>query len=460
LDEDIEMNKRKPRSQINTKPHSRRRFLKTMGSSALVAAAPVNFVAPRYAHGRQKVLKILQWNHFVPAYDEWFNNVYTKEWGERNGTDVIVDNVGMTSLNSRAAAEIAAQKGHDLFMFLRPSPTFEDHAVDHRDVYEECSRKFGKPMGLAVKSTLNPKTGKYFGFSCGYVPDPVNYRKDLWDDIGMSPTTWDDIRRGGAKIKQKHGIPVGIGLAPELDSNMALRSIMLAFGASVQNEDSVPVLKSRETREAIKFVKALYDEAMTDEVFTWDASSNNRLLLAGGGSLALNAISITRAGEAQKIPLADRIWLAKAAAGPVHQMSLIHLMDSYVVWKFSENIEGAKQFLVDYVGDFRKAFLASKFYNFPCFPDSVPDIDKLISDDPMASPRDKYKVLDDVSEWTTNLGYPGNANAAIDEIFSNWLVSKMFAEVAKGKMTPDEAMLAADGEVKAVFEKWRHAGKV
>jgi len=239
-----------------------------------------------------------------------------------------------------------------------------------------------------------------------------------------------------------------------------LRSIMLAFGASVQNEDCVPVLKSRETREAIKFVKALYDEAMTDEVFTWDASSNNRLLLAGGGSLALNAISITRAGEAQKIPLADRIWLAKAAAGPVHQMSLIHLMDSYVVWKFSENIEGAKQFLVDYVGDFRNAFQASKFYNFPCFPDSVPDIDKLISDDPMASPRDKYKVLDDVSEWTTNLGYPGNANAAIDEIFSNWLVSKMFAEVAKGKMTPDEAMLAADGEVKAVFEKWRHAGKI
>ena len=89
------------------------------------------------------------------------------------------------------------------------------------------------------------------------MPDPVNYRKDLWDDVGMFPDTWEDIRIGGRKIKEKHGIPVGIGLAPELDSNMALRSIMATFGASVQDADNQPVLKSRETLEAIKFVKSL-----------------------------------------------------------------------------------------------------------------------------------------------------------------------------------------------------------
>ena len=54
---------------------------------------------------------------------------------------------------------------------------------------------------------------------------------------------------------------------------------------------------------------------MTDEVFTWDASSNNRMMLAGQGSLALNAISITRTGENEKIAVADNIWLAKSAKG-------------------------------------------------------------------------------------------------------------------------------------------------
>ena len=451
---------KKPRARHDSKVYSRRKFLKTVGSSAVAASAGASFLIPRYARAQRRTLKILQWNHFVPAYDEWFNNVYAKQWGEKNDTTVIVDNVGMTSLNSRAAAEVATQKGHDMVMFLRPPPTFEDQVIDHREVYEECERRHGKTIELAERSTLNPKTGKFFGFSGGYVPDPVNYRKDLWDDVGVFPGTWDEIRTGGAKIWRKHGIPVGIGLAPELDSNMGLRSILHTFGASIQNEDGEPVLKSAATKEAIKYVKALYDEAMTDEVFTWDASSNNRLLLAGRGSLALNAISITRAGESQKIPISDRIWLAKAAQGPVRQISLNHLVNVYVIWKFADNIDGAKQFLVDYIGDFREAFLASKFYNFPCCPSTVPDLNSLISEDSTAKPVTKYKVLDDVASWTTNVGYPGYANAAIDEIFSNWVISTMFAEVAKGKMTPDESMAAADKEVRATFDKWRQAGKV
>ena len=167
-------------------------------------------------------------------------------------------------------------------------------------LYEECERKYGKPIDLAIKSTYNPKTKKYYGFSDSYVPDPVNYRKDLWDDVGMYPDSWDDIRAGGKKIKQKHNIPVGIGLASEIDTNMALRAIMYSFGASEQDAEGNPALKSKETLEAIKFVKALYEETMTDEVFTWDASSNNRMMLAGQGSLALNAISITRDGENEK----------------------------------------------------------------------------------------------------------------------------------------------------------------
>ena len=451
---------KKRRAGDDIKTYSRRKFLKTVSSSAVAASAGVSFLIPRYAHSNKNTLKILQWNHFVPEYDEWFNDVYTKEWGDKNDTNVIVDNVGMTSLNSRAAAEVTAQKGHDLFMFLRPPPTFEDHVIDHGEIYEECARNNGKPIELAAHSTLNPKTGKYFGFSDSYTPDPVTYRKDLWDDVGVFPRTWDDIRTGGEKILRRHGIPVGIGLAPELDSNMALRSILHTFGASVQNEAGEPVLKSAATKEAIKYVKALYDEAMTEEVFTWDPSSNNRFMLAGRGSLTLNAISITRTGESQKIPVSDQIWLAKAAQGPVRQLALYHLMNVYVIWKFADNIDGAKQFLVDYVSNFHAAFLASKLYNFPCFPDSVKDINGLIAADSTAKPAQKYKVLEDVSSWTTNVGYPGHANAAVDEIFSNWLISNMFAQVAKGKMTPDESLAAADREVRTTFDKWRQAGKI
>src|SRR5215472_14364784 len=383
---------------------SRRNFIK--GAGALSASLTTALLVPGRASAQQKTLKILQWNHFVPGYDKRFNETYAKAWGEKNNTNVMVDNIGLAGLNSRAAAEVSAQKGHDLFMFLWPPPVHEDQVIDHREFYEECEYKYGKSIDLALKSTYNPKTKKYYGFSDSYVPDPINYRKDLWDDVGVYPDSWDDIRAGGKKIKQKHNIPVGIGLASELDTNMAMRAVMYTFGASEQDAEGNPALKSKETLEAIKFVKALYEETMTDEVFTWDLSSNNHLMLAGQGSLALNAISITREGEKQKLPVAENIWLAKAAKGPVRRIGLEHVMNVYVIWKFADNIDGAKQFLVDYVGNFKQGFLASEYYNFPCWPKQVPDLKQLIAKDSKAQPADKYAVLADSLDWATNVGFP------------------------------------------------------
>src|SRR5207245_5901956 len=179
-------------------------------------------------------------------------------------------------------------------MFLSPPPVYEDQAIDHREIYEECQRKHGKPIELAIRSTYNPQTQKYFGFSDSFTPDPINYRKDLWDEIGMGPPdSWDDVLTAGRKVKQKRKIPVGIGLSAELDTAMAMRTILYAFGASVQSEAGKVILGSKNTLEALKFVKALYKETMTPEVLAWDASSNNRAMIAGKISLCLNAISIT-----------------------------------------------------------------------------------------------------------------------------------------------------------------------
>jgi multiple sugar transport system substrate-binding protein len=374
--------------ETTTSGITRRQFFKISATGALVAGTGT-LMFPRYGAAKPKTLKILQWIHFVPGYDKWFNETYVKEWGRRNDTEVIVDNISLAGLNSRAAAEVSAQKGHDLFMFLWPKPDMEEQVIDHREIYEECEGNVGKPIDLAIRSTYNPKTKKYYGFSDSFVPDPVNYRKDLWDGVGMTPNTWDDVRVGGAKIKKKFGNPVGIGLASEIDTNMAMRAIMYSFGSSVQDEEGNVVLNSKETLEAVKFVKALYQETMTDEVFAWDASANNRFMISGKGSLALNAISITRTAEKSAPEMEKNIWLAKACKGPVRRMGLEHVMDVYVIWKFAENIGGAKKFLVDYISNFREGFLASEYYNFPCFAETVPDLKKLVAYDKKAQPPDK-----------------------------------------------------------------------
>jgi multiple sugar transport system substrate-binding protein len=199
---------------------------------------------------------------------------------------------------------------------------------------------------------------------------------------------------------------------------------------------------------------------MTPEVLAWDPSSNNRQILAGRSSLVLNAISVTRTGENTNLPIHEKIALAKAAQGPVRRIGLEHVMDCYVIWKFSQNIAGAQKFLVDYIDNFKLGFEASQFYNFPCFAATVPDLAKAVSNDPKAVPPDKYSVLADVLDWATNVGYPGYSNAAIDETFGNWTLNTMFAKVATGYDKPEDALANTEKAMQGIWAKWKERGMI
>ena len=437
--------------------------MKSAGAALAAAGAlPAFSCTPRRERAgpsARKTLRILQWSHFVPAYDRWFDETYTKEWGARNATDVVVDHMAATEVNARGAAEAAAGQGHDLFLFISPPAAYENQVIDHKEIVDEVERRHGPMIGLARKSTLNPHSGKYFGFSDSYVPDPGNYRIDLWQEVGYpnGPSRWEDLRVGGKKIQDRFHNPVGIGLSQEVDSNMSLRGLLWSFGGAEQDEQGRVVLDSKNTVEALKFMRALYREAMTPEVLTWDPSSNNRMMLAGRASFVCNAISVTRTAEKENPDIARKIGLTPALEGPVRRIAAEHVMNCYVIWKFARNIDGAKRFLVDLVGNFASVFRESEFYNFPCFPQTVPDLKAQLASDPKADPPGKYAVLSGVLDWATNIGYPGYANAATDEVFNTFVIPTMFARVARDEVSAEAAAAAAQKDVERIFAGWRTA---
>jgi multiple sugar transport system substrate-binding protein len=206
-------------------------------------------------------------------------------------------------------------------------------------------------------------------------------------------------------------------------------------------------------------MRDIYKNGMSDEVFAWTAASNNQAFLAGRLSLAENAISIARSAEdAGNQALSDDTWLAPIPRGPVMRMGNEHVMGVYVIWKFAQNKAAAKKFLVDQQLDYREHFLQSKFYNFPAWTGAIKGGFKTIRKIAAADthkPRGKYTVLTTIAEkYTTNLGYPGYSNAAIDEIFNRFLVPQMFAQVAQGKLTPSEAVTTFDKQFQDIHRKW------
>jgi len=435
---------------------SRRDFIKLAGAGGIAAGGlgPA-FLFPERAQAQQKTLKILQWSHFVPAYDTWFDGTFAKQWGEKHNTNVVVDHINLVDLNTRAASEAQAKKGHDLFMFLSPPAAYENQVIDMTHVYQEVEKKHGKKIDLAHKSTYNPKTKKYYAFSDSYAPDPGNWRKDLFEQVGFpnGPDTYDDLRKGAKAIKEKFGNPCGLGLSQELDTSMAMRALLWSFGGAEQDEAGNVTINSKNTIEALKFMKALYEESETPEVFTWTPPSNNQAMLAGKVSYVANAISITRQAEREHQPIDKNIMISRALKGPVRRIAAEHVMNCYIIWEFAENKDGAQQFLIDYIDAFHDGFVAGQFYNFPCFQKTVPNLQKEISNDPRSTPPDRYKVLGDVLDWATNVGYPGYCSAAIDQAFYSWVIPTMFATVANGKATPEDAAKTAEAEYKRIFER-------
>ena len=152
--------------------------------------------------------------------------------------------------------------------------------------------------------------------------------------------------------------------------------------------------------------------------------------------------------------MARKIGLSRALAGPARRIAAEHVMNCYVIWKFAENIDGAKTFLVDLIDHFASVFRESEFYNLPCYPSTVPDLADALAKDPKAEPAGKYSILASALDWSTNIGYPGYATAAIDEAFNTFLVPTMFARAARGESTPEDAARAAQKEAERIFERW------
>jgi len=437
---------------------TRREMIKATGLAGLAAGVGPAFLFPERAAAQQKTLKIIQWSHFVPAWDAWFNGTYTKQWGQQNNVNVVVDNINLVDLPARAASEASAKKGHDLFMFLSPPASYEKQVLDMSHVYQEVEKKHGKKIELAHKSTFNPKTKKYYAFSDAYTPDPGNWNKDMWSAAGYpnGPDTYDDLLAGARKIRKadKTGPPCGIGLGQELDTSMAMRAILWSFGGAEQDEHGNVTINSKQTVEALKYMKALYQDSETPEVFTWTPPSNNQAMLAGRVCYVANAISITRQSEREHMPIDSKIMISHALKGPVRRIAAEHVMNCYVIWDFADEKDLAQKFLIDWMDHFQEGFAAGQFYNFPCFPKTVPDLQQLIANDTRANPPDKYKVLGDVLDWATNVGYPGYATAGISEAFSTWVIPTMFAKVARGDETPEDAAKAAETEYKRIFARW------
>src|SRR6267143_1203423 len=428
---------------------SRRRFLE-VGGAGVAAGSLLTMLDARQAPAQIKGtnLRMLLWSHYVPAYDVWFDK-FTKEWGDKTGVKVRVDHMPHLELPARYAAEFAAGSGHDLIYFVGQILTgqYYRNLVDLGDVADGSGKKHGG--WLESSKSAGQVGGTWFAIPDFFISIPVLYRKDLFASVGMGePKTWDDLRNAARQLKPK-GHPTGMQFSHCNDANHNWRALMYCFGVKETDPSGQNIaLDSKEMREALRFGKALYDEGMTPEVFSWDDASDNRFLASGVGSWIHDAISAFISTRATNPKVFEHTYVLDEAAGPGGLKLNVGEPNVWAIWKFSKNAAAAKDFIMAISESQKEAMTASRGYNMPFLRDQYRKPMPIIGTDP------KMQVLQDFPNIVGFHGHPGPFTPVVQEVVATFILPDMFTRVARGQ-TPDEAVKWAVGEYRRIFAKYK-----
>ncbi len=424
----------------------RRSFLKTTG--AVVAGATLSDMllarqAPAQVKGTS--LRLLIWSHYVPAYDVWFDK-FCKEWGEKNGVKVRVDHIPHLELPARYAAEFAAGAGHDLIYFAGQILTgqYYRNLVDLSDIAEAHGKKHGGWLD-AAKSACQVG-GAWYAMPDFFISIPVLWRKDLFASVGMQePKTWDDLRKAGAQLKGK-GHPAGMQFSHCNDANHNWRALMYCYGVKETDPSGQNItIDSKEMREALKMGKALYEECMTPEVFSWDDASDNRFLASGVASWIHDAISAFHSTRITNPKVFEQTFVVPEVAGPGGTWN-VGEPNVWAIWKFSKNVAGAKEF-IQAIGDSQKeAMQASLGYNMPFLKGQYTKPMPYLGNDA------KLGKLQDQEKLTAFLGFPGPMTPPAQEVVTTFIIPDMFTKVARGAAIED-TMKWGVGEIRRIYAK-------
>jgi multiple sugar transport system substrate-binding protein len=426
---------------------SRRGFLKVAGAG-VAGGSLLTMVPARQAPAQIKgtSLRMLKWSHFVPAYDTWFDD-FAKKWGEKNGVKVRVDHIPHLELPARYAAEFAAGAGHDLIYFVGQILTgqYYRNLVDLSDLAEGLGKKYGGWMESSKSAAQ--VAGRWYAVPDFYISIPVLWRKDLFESVGRGePKTWDDLRAAARLLKAK-GHPTGMQFSHCNDANHNWRALMYCFGVKETDPSGQNIeIDSKETREALRFAKALYDEGMTPEVFSWDDASDNRYLASGVACWIHDAISAFRTTEDTNPEVFKNTYCLPEAAGPTGTRWNVGEPNVWAIWKFSKNVPAAKEFIQNIADNQKDAMLASRGYNMPFLRDQYKKPMPGLGNDP------KLATLQEQDKITAFFGHPGPMSPAAQEVLTTFLVPDMFTKVARGASIDDTVKWGV-GEVRRVYAK-------
>ncbi len=470
-DDKLSMSDTTPRALDSQRTGSitRREFIKIAATATvgavLAACAPSAPAAPAQAPtvGAPAVIKgttlnMLQWSHFVPEGDKYFDSA-AADWGKKNNVTVTVEHINANDIPARLAAAVQAKSGPDIIQYLfNWAWLYPDALVDVSDIANKLGSQLGGWYDDIASYSKPGGTWKAVPFS--FYGQVLCYRGDWFKESNVAlPKTMDDLITMSQTLKQINH-PFGQALGHSFtDPRVFWYPWLWSYGGKEVMEDGKTIaLDSPETLEAVNKAVQLY-QYMVPGTLSWDDNSNNRAFLAGQVGATTNAASIyfTAKREAQQrieqkktnpaIAAPADIEHAVLPAGKAGKFSLQSaLTNGITAW--SKNVSAAKDFIV--------AMMQPDVYNG--YLDSVQgynvgplhgfDQAPVWKSDPKILPF-LQAITEGSSRWP---GWPGPPSAASSQVAENFIITDLFAKACSGELSPKDSIANAITQLKRFYK--------
>ena len=422
---------------------TRRDFLgRTAAGTAGLAGILASGVPP--ARGQQREISYLCWNNFAPAMDKKQLEI-AQRFTKDTGIKIRIDGIShMGPQQQKLAAEIQTQAGHDLIELRMHFPwLYEPQLVDVSDVVAELEKNHGPAL------TSTRRGGQGEGRLASGVPMyhglfVATYREDLFKKAGLKlPDTWEDLYTVGKELK-KMGHPVGIPIAQNYDSISTAGPVLWSFGGLEVDKDGQTVrINSPATEQMIEWYKKMFRDCMEPEVLSWTDASNNESMQQGKAGWIHNPVSTYVVAKGRKLPTADLINHHRSLGGPQgrHETDVPR---SIAIWKFSKNIEAAKEWIRYLIGQrevYDEWIMSADAFNLPSY-------EKLV-DHPVLKTDPKYAPLGAPGVQYHLYGWPAPGTDKIQRITNEYILPNMIAKAVTGTPTK-EAIAWAEKEMKRI----------
>ncbi|MEX3010477.1 ABC transporter substrate-binding protein [Hoeflea sp. TYP-13] len=333
---------------------SRRTFISAVGAAGAAGAAATlsGLSAPAvFAQGRRKI-RFLNTETSIDSLRAL--KVAAAEYERVSGTEVVIDSVPLgdaftkvtTSLRSGSPYDIATLGfvGHVLIL------AEGGHLVEVNDLTDPYD------WGPNI---LFPINGKNYWYPFDYNLSWIYYRKDLYDDIGLSvPTTWDEFLSNAQKLNtdKRSGsmYPIGSNGA----TNWMSTAFMWADGVDIFDDNwNIVFDQGDNAKSVVKYLDFFAELYKTMPIGASQASYGEMLSNFASDQIAHSAYAgrLIEAIERNSPDLADKFGIMPYMDSSGKGKAVNHGYDGWVVLNTEASEESMK---------FMRWFTESQFINF------------------------------------------------------------------------------------------------